>query len=292
MQECMRKAQYELFLGLRNEDESAPLTFGKALHKGLEYWYCLPRNQRSLSEKYKNDLKLMQAGHAQPEPYDDGALEAIRQFVLAGEMLKALPTDDLRSVSTGVKILERYFAFYKDDPFVVVRDVEGPLIERDFEFTLHDDERLKIIYMGTIDCMLQNEVTGQIVCVDHKTSTRMNELASRAATAHQITGYIMAAHRSFNLPTVDTFIINGIQVAKTVHNLQRFPTTRTEQHFVELTQAVLRAVVNYDLSIATNFWPQTAPGPCANYGGCSKLDVCSAPTFLQKTILENKYGRS
>lgn len=292
IQECLRKAQLQLFKGLRSEDESPALTFGKALHKALEYWYTLPRNQRSLDGRFTSDIKLMQAGHAQAEPFENGVLESMRQFVLSSDALRVLPPDDLRSIGTGIKIFERYIKFYENDPFVVMRDIEGPLIERDFEFVLFEDNELQVVYMGTIDCMLQNEITAQIVCVDHKTSTRMNELASRAATSHQITGYIMAAHRSFNLPSVDTFIINGIQVAKTVHNLQRFPTTRTQQHFTELTQAVLFAIHNYENAIELNFWPQTAPGPCANYGGCPMLDVCSAPEFLKKTILENKYGKS
>lgn len=277
-------------MGLRTEEESAPLTFGKALHRGLEYWYCLPRDQRALPDKYKSDMQALQAGNAPTEPYSDGVLEALRQFVISAEVLRVLPDDDARSINNGVKTLKRYFDFYKDDPFIVHRDSEGPLIERDFEFTMLETDKLKVIYIGTIDCILRNETNDNIVVVDHKTTTRLSDLASRAATSHQVTGYIMAAQQCFNLKT-DTFIINGIQVAKTVHNLQRFPTTRTSEHFESLKQAVLSAIYNYERSIENNYWPQTAPGPCANYGGCNYLEVCSVPEFLKPTILENKYGK-
>ena len=42
-------------MGYKNNTESEATLFGSAIHKALEHWYCLPEEERSLSDK---DSKL------------------------------------------------------------------------------------------------------------------------------------------------------------------------------------------------------------------------------------------
>lgn len=287
IQSCLRKTQYNLALNLRSENESPALTFGKAIHRGLEYWYCLPRDQRLLDTKlFKNELELLGVGMGTEEAFSNGPLEAIRQFVSSAQSLLSLPDGDKRSVEQGVKILKNYFEHYKNDPFIVMRDDQGPLIERSFEFPITP----KVTYFGTIDCILRNEETGLIFVADHKTTTSLGQqLLQRTNPNHQYTGYILAAQKCFGLDTND-FMVNGIQVAKTKQEFARFFTKRSEDDFRSLEEAVLKAINDYERCLEIGYWPQTAPGPCSDYGGCPYIDACSVPESMRKTVLEAKYG--
>lgn len=284
---CLRKVQYSLVRNLKSDTESPATLFGSAIHKALEHWYSLPIEKRALTmaEAKEADVLVFDS-----DTIRDGALESIRCFIQRGADLRSLDDADKRSLQNGVKILKAYFKQYADDGLEIVKDANGGnLIERDVEFRMYDDENVCINYFGTVDAVLRNANTGQLMVVDHKTTAALGkEFYNRIKPNHQYTGYIMGMRKVYGIDT-NLFMVNAIQVAKTKCEFARQVTERTEEDFNELRGAVVHAVRTFLSARETNFWPQHAPHPCSNYGGCQFLDICSAPDKLRETIIGAKY---
>jgi len=229
----------------------------------------------------------MAFGHKIDEPARQGALEAIRQFATARrDVLQALPEEDKRSLASGIRILRAYFKRYHDDGLEVARDKFGiPYIERSFSFLIYATPELQINYFGTIDVILQNKETGVLMVADHKTTASLgSEFYNRCNPNPQYTGYVMGAQRALALD-VKLFMINGIQTAKTKTEFARQVTERGEEDFAELALSVREQVSRWLIANHTNNFPQTAPGPCSNYGGCPYRTICEVPQRIKETVI-------
>lgn len=259
IQTCPRKAQYALLKGYRSEEESEALSFGKAIHAGLEYFYSVSPGERS--------LKAMVAA-----------------FEEAGHALATVDPTDKRSLSNGAKILSRYYETYENDPWVTYVDDSGPFVERSFEAKLDDT----ITLFGTIDCILKNTETGEIVICDHKTTSTVSDLTKRVKPNLQFSLYTFGA-KKLGIP-VSRAMVNGIQVAKTKSDLLRIFTDRTEEDFEEMRQAVRHAVSLYDSAVSSNTWPMNTAS-CSHYGGCQYLDICQMAPAFRENALVSVYGR-
>ena len=283
----MRKAQYSLLRNLRNPNESEATLFGKAIHKALEHWYCLPQEQRTLSSK---ESELADTLILDTATEYSGALESVRQFALVAKPLAWLGDADKRSLNNGIKILKAYFKHYQNDGLEVMLDADGkPYVEREISFELFRDDSLIIRYFGTIDMIVKNQITGQIMIADHKTTASLgSQFYNRIKPNHQYTGYVMAAQRALGMNT-NLFLVNGIQVAKTKAEFARQVTDRNLEDFNDLEATVLFAVRNLLEAIQADNFPMFAPNPCTNYGSCQYLDICSSPAKLRETIIESKY---
>lgn len=292
VQECLRKAQYRLLNKYVNEDDSEAQSFGKAIHKALEHWYMLPEENRQLTDK---ELKMIDSlvGGLIPESVYPTALDSIFEFVKAGESLRWLDAGDKRSLDNGIKILKAYFKHYADDGMEVYRDHAGnAFVEKMAEGKLYEDDKLIIIFHGQIDLVLRNKITGIVSIADHKTTAALGkDFYNRISPNHQYTGYVWAANNLLGLQT-DSFLVNGIQVAKTKSEFARQLTTISEDDYQEMISAYVEASYRLIGAYESGNFPMTAPNPCASYGGCQYLDICSAPKALQKNILENKYVRN
>jgi PD-(D/E)XK nuclease superfamily len=289
---CPRKANYILNRSLTDETESEALVFGTAVHKALESWYALPTQHRLLTAQAEKTAKLWEAGNQDGlnEP-QEGALEALRQFILAASPLRG-NDDSKRSIEVGVKIMRAYFKHYAGDMLEIVTDAKGPMIERTFEFVLHENETDKVIYFGTIDAVLYNKEFGTTFVCDHKTTSALGkEFFNRLRPNHQYTGYIMAANEVLGIKT-NQFMVNGIQVAKTKQEFSRQFTERDQEDFEMFKLSVLDAVARWHSYNNAGLFPINAPNPCASYGGCQFIEACSTPAHMRETILANKYGES
>lgn len=279
-------------MGYKNNTESEATLFGSAIHKALEHWYCLPEEERSLSDK---DSKLADT-LVNTKPNDiliPGALGSIQHFCAKASPLLWLGEGDKRSPANGIKILKAYFKHYIDDGLEVVLDAEGkPLIEREVEFKLYEDDSLIINYHGTIDMVVKNKISGHTMVADHKTtSTLGSQFYNRIKPNHQYTGYVMAAQRCLGIDT-NMFLVNGIQVAKTKAEFARQTTQRNQEDFNEMTQAVLHSIHTLLGCIESNNFPMSAPNSCTNYGSCTYLDICSSPASLRDTIISSKFSEA
>lgn len=290
LQTCPRKAHYSLNLSLRQQQESDALAFGSAIHKALEHWYQLPVSERILPASLYEDADMLpfQQGNTSAK---HGALEAIRQFVVAKkDILGNLPDDDKRSLTSGIRILKLYFKRYADDGFVVAADSSGPLIERKFSFIIYQSPTLTIEYFGTIDVVLRNEQTGLLMVADHKTTASLGkEFFDRCKPNPQYTGYVMGAKKALGIDT-NLFMINGIQTAKTKTEFARQVTERSEEDFVELKDSVVYQVTNWMALQNIKSYPQSSPGPCSNYGGCQYRPICEVPNKVKQNVIAANYG--
>jgi len=262
---CPRKAQYALAMNLRSEDESEALTFGKAIHAALEEFYKQIPGQRNID-----------AIHA---AFDAAAVNLL------------VPAGEKRSRDNGHKIISRYCEVYANDPWMVYRDKDGPFVERSFDLPYdlaHEFPPFLIRVHGQMDAILQNTDTGEVVIVDHKTTSTVSDLLNRVKPNLQFSLYAWAANQMGI--KVDRVMVNAIQVAKTKCDLLRIYTERGEHDFDELRNTLIHAVDSYRRWNDRDVFPQNS-GACGNWGGCQYLDMCSAAPQDRSNIISSRYGR-
>lgn len=287
MQSCMRKADF--LLNRQYIGESAPaLKYGQAIHSALAYWYSLPVEQREWDASVREEAKVMaynEAIKADKSPI----LMTVKAFIdSTDECIRMLPEDDKRSISNGVETILEYIKLYWNDGLEIVRDSGGvPLVEREVSFELGVLGDRKLVYFGTLDAVMINPHTGIKFVVDHKTTSALGkDFLNRIKPNHQYTGYWYGAKSCFGIDT-DTFLINGIQVAKTKKSFTRQYTTRNNDDLEELIHTTVFYVLGYLRCLETGVWPISCPNPCAMWGGCKFLEVCSAPLSIRESVIKN-----
>lgn len=296
IQECKRKAQYSLVEKWKAGVESPATLFGSAVHKALEVFYSGEIAERRLPEL--ETLELMAFGNHANGEESDLILRSFRAFVEKAKPLESLPAENKRSIQNGAYTLWHYFKSYLDDPYISHADDSGPMIERAVSFRLYEDDNLIIEYFGTIDLVVRNHLTGEILVCDHKTSSVVgSDFYNRLKPNHQYTGYLLAAQFALGIQT-NSFLINCLQVKERPKTSQGTPphfprqiTTRDENDYEEFRETVRASVCDFLLSQRDGVWPLGHVNVCAMYGGCQYLSVCSAPTTMRKTILEAKFTR-
>lgn len=288
---CLRKSQYALIEGIKSNQEAEATLFGKAIHKALEHWYALPADLRRLTSKELDMADTLIGGPlgVPSEPYET-SLDSINEFVKVMQPLRWMANEDKRSIHNGIKILKAYFDRYIDDGLEVYRDSKDqPMLEREVEFTMHEDSEKVVVFHGTIDMILYSPISGQIFVCDHKTTHALGtDFFNKIKPNHQYTGYVWAAREVLGIDTTH-FLVNGIQVAKTKCEFARQPTERKEEDFIELKMAVLEAVDRLLNAVKTGRFPMNTQ-VCSNFGACQYLPVCSAPAKLRDTVLKGLYS--
>jgi len=297
IQTCPRKTQYVLQQGWKSKAISPALVYGTAIHKALEVFYsCPPKERGEMPAHFDDNAMLIAHGH--PAPAKHFLYDAIAAFVKAAEPLRMLPDTDKRSLSSGVWTLGHYFRVYLRDAYVTYADSAGPCVERTFETDLYESKLLKIRIFGTIDFVLKNAATGEILPGDHKTASQMgSDFLNRCKPNHQYTGYILGAQRELGLST-ENFMINGVQVKPRPLTARGSPPTftrqitrRSDEDVQELIHSITWAVRSYLEWEKENVWPLGTADACSSWGGCQFLDICSAPNALRNNILEAKFER-
>lgn len=296
LQTCARKAFYALSERWKSRQTSPALIYGSAIHKALELFYTHPSRERTLPADLDDVAPLLAHGHSAPTKHF--IYDAIAAFVVAADPLKMLPETDKRSVASGVWVLTHYFKTYLNDAYVIHTDAVGPVVERSFTCNLYDDAQLKIDLFGQIDFILRNEVTGEVLPGDHKTSSQLGyDFLNRIKPNHQYTGYLYGAQQTLGI-TGEHFLVNGIQVKARPVTTKAGPPTFTRQitrrshrDIDEFRESVVEAVGNFLRWDARKSWPLGVVDACANYGGCQFLDVCGQPEALRSNILEAKFFR-
>lgn len=295
LQTCPRKSQYLLKEKLKGKSGSPPLIFGNAIHKALEVFYKQPHSERTPIPRDFEEIAQTIA-HGYEPPFQHFLFDAVKAFVAAADPLRMLPDTDKRSLSSGIWTLCKYFGIYINDQYVTFQDEAGPVTERKFTTTIVDTPTLKIELFGTIDFILQNLATKELLPGDHKTSSQMgNDFLNRIKPNHQYTGYVVGVQRVLGLDT-EKFLVNGIQVKPKPLTARGGPphftrqiTTRTSEDIAEFIAVVQGAVENYLRWESANVWPLGNVDSCAMWAGCQFLEVCSAPNALRQNILSAKY---
>lgn len=300
IQACPRKAYYALNQKWQARTTSPALTFGSGIHAALEVFYSHSSRERTIPHNFAQQALLVAHGHEAPEAHF--LYDAITAFAKVAEPLRMLPETDKRSIATGVWILGHYFKTYLHDTYVTYCDDQGPVTERTFNMPLLEgragDEDFSVELFGTIDLVLRNEVTDEVLPADHKTSSTLgNDFFNRIKPNHQYTGYLMGARHALGLET-ENFLVNGIQVKSQPLTSRGSPpaftrqiTRRTQEDFIEFCHVVEFAVQTYLRCDQADQWPLGPVDACAMWGNCSFLDICSAPNSLRQNILESKFTK-
>lgn len=296
IQTCPRKAQYSLRDGWKSKGGSPALIFGSAVHKAMEVFYSIPAKERVLPANFEELAELIP--HTEKSSYKEPLFDAIEAFVRVGQPLRALPDTDKRSLASGVWMLCHYFNTYIKDTYETMHDEKGPLIERTHEHVLVDTPSKRIVLFGTIDFILRNATTGEVLPGDHKTSSQMGmDFLNRIKPNHQYTGYLLLASDLLG-QSLEHFMVNGIQSKARPLTSRGGPPTftrqitrRTQEDFREFTAAVEWAVDSYLMWEKRGF-PIGSVDACAMWGGCAYLEVCSAPNELRNNMLEAKFEKT
>lgn len=296
MQTCARKSFYSLHEKWKSRLGSPPLVYGSAIHKAMEVFYAHTSKEREIPTNFEEAAEAMGFGDKAPEQHF--LYDAIEAFIRAAEPLRNLPDTDKRSIPSGVWVLVHYFKTYINDTYVIHSDDKGPIVERSFSIPFYEEPKLRIDLFGQIDFALKNEITGEVLVGDHKTSGRLGpEFLNRIKPNHQYTGYLIGAHAALGI-SGEHFLVNGIQVKARPLTSRGGPpsftrqvTRRTQQDFDEFKDALLDSVRNYLRWAETGIWPIGVVDACANYGGCQYLDVCSQANEIKNNILESKFYR-
>lgn len=299
IQNCLRKAQLLLHEKWKPAEEGPATLFGSGVHKGFEVFYSGNPAERKVFplETYES----MSCGHTVPGEDSELTLKAFRAFVNKVEPLSALPETDKRSPLNGAWIMWNYFKTFENDPYVAMVDEKGPLCERSFSLTLHEDDELIIEYFGTIDVVLQHHVTKEILVCDHKTTSFLGfggtSYFDRARPAHQYSGYLLGAREVFGLDT-NTFMVSIVEVKarpKTTKgqgpSFPRQLTTRDEADFAEFKDAVVYSVKAYLAATKTGLWPLGPINACESYGNCTYRTVCATPKGIRENVLNARFAR-
>lgn len=299
IQECPRKAFYSLVEGWRSENESPATLFGRSIHRALEVFYSGDPAERELPSQ--QDYDLLAWGHE--AKMDSLVVRAVKAFCETAEPLKSLPETDKRSIQNGVWILSHYFKTYKDDPYIVMRDKDGPFIERQFTFRLFEDDTIAIDYFGTIDAVKQHKLTKDILCVDYKTTSMLSGYGDNSSFLEkdkpnsQYTGYLLGLREVYGIANAD-FCVDIIEVKakpKTARGSSpQFPrqiTRRDENDFEEFRESVVKYVRDFLQMRISGIWPIGPVSSCNLWGACSYKQVCASPKNLRETILQNKFIR-
>lgn len=289
IQTCMRKAKFSLQGNYSSISEAPALVFGTGVHKALESWYLSPRETRKHGSVTCDDAHAaLLAGNSFDQDHEPCArCTAMKAFIDATKVLT--DNDGARSPESGVNILNNYFDVYLDDPYEILHDKHGPICERTVATQAYRDEDLEIWFFGTIDSVLQNRETKEIVICDHKTTSSLGkDFFNRIKPNFQYAGYWLLAREALGLKP-SQFMVNGIQVAKTKQELSRQFTSISDEEIEELRTSLIWAVRNYLRCESTGIWPMSTPSSCAMWGGCQYKRVCEMPSAIQDSILSAEF---
>lgn len=229
---CHKAAENYLVLGREAHARNAALTFGGAIHEGLELFHHWQYNKDRRTDR--DDLIANDEGYG-----DRMQNEAIRRFF----ELNPAPPDEYRTVATALEVLKHYRL--RSDPlrhpdyeWEIMADQNGPIIERAFELPMGVLEievsqalmeslnhgyvfadsnrytiRIHLAWSGRIDLIAR--VNSRVRICDHKTSSIDGEqFVQSFQLSSQTIGYVWAARQLFPNLDVSGFCLNCIRLKR------------------------------------------------------------------------------
>ena len=233
---CPMSAYYKLVLKREAHARNAALTFGGALHEGLEIF---------LGQQW-----MKQKGHPANPVFNEAAQD---QVILRYFTENPAPLDEYRTVQNCLATLAAYRvrATMPDYQWEIQSDANGPIIERAFELPLGVVEvgawvgmpwlpKLEPIMQQYVTCVLENppevayhrwvshihiawsgridavaRCNGAVRVVDHKTTSIMGDsFMQDFQISNQVLGYVWAAKQLWPDLDVSAFCVNAIHFKK------------------------------------------------------------------------------
>jgi hypothetical protein len=203
------------------------------------------------------------------------------------------PPDSAKSLERVAGALEFYYMNYPlgEDGMTPITFPDG---RRGIEFSFANPLPVKhpvtgdpILFTGRADMIA--EFAGGIYIVDEKTTSSLGASWSRQwEMRSQFTGYCWAA-KDFGIEAAGT-IIRGVSILKTKYDTQQAITYRTPFEIERWLEQTCRDLERMKKAWEDNWWDFNMDYTCAEYGGCSLLQICksSSPESWLDTYFEKR----
>ncbi len=298
---CSRMAEYHLVAGREPASPSSALSFGSALHKGLEIIYR----------------------HGQT----DDTIRLAQETIIRHFHDHPVAPDEYRTAAFCLDVFNGYIARHAKELFQVVEDEQGPWAERSFRLPLgmvelnkrvpgqagrlitpyslgeandpniwSPDEteygvyikKVYILWTGRIDLVISWD--SKLWVLDHKTSSRGGEtFFDDFYLSQPQQGYVWALSQLLDRPiagsVVNAFICrkptkSGISVEYDRRRYEYSPEQLSEWEHNTLTLAT-----DFLHHLSRGFFPMETKWCFGKYGKCKYFDVCRLPSALRPTAL-------
>lgn len=296
MMTCPRKYLFQVVFQ-RSTGPAAPLTYGSAIHHGLEVWYKRPHNIDIRDEAYW--LKICEAA---TEAWD-----------------YTFDPSEWRTLDRAIDTLSRYRAQYPHEPFEVL-EVEKPFsvplgeleinAELDFTWnqivdplTIPNDvdpkskikiKKLIVFWTGKIDIVA--EENSRLWIWDHKTSSVLGQsYFDQFELANQTLGYSWAANQiepepifGFGLNVIISRKVTRTGVPNEFHRRKfPYPKHRVDE-FPHNTMSLVETLVSY---LIKNDFPKQSSWCVSKYmQKCPFFEVCEeAPENRGAILFSDRY---
>jgi hypothetical protein len=326
---CKESARNYLVLGREGQTKSPALTFGGALHAGLEKFLEWQYTAQTQQEGTAKDVSAYGS--------DAQDLAIVKHFCENPLPLDLFP--DYRTVESCLEVMKhyRFQAQLPDYQWEILSDENGPVIERAFELPLgvlevnaeiempwlydshviswheHKDRprttfvsHIHVAWSGRIDAAVH--ANGMARICDHKTASDKRYLnPQKYHMASQTMGYVWAAKQLF--PTLDIrgFVLNGIIFRKPTGSGSIFekgprggePALTFSRYYYEYSDQRLLWWANNTLTIVSDFvhclvrneFTSETVWCHGTYGACPYLEVCEQdnPALREALIQSDRY---
>lgn len=245
---CHRKAEYHIVHKRKPSDERIALSFGQAVHSGLEAMFA--------GKDYKPALHTAFDG-------------------------MEVPPGDHRDLLKATRMLEDYSLgdFLTHDWTVETKDGK-PLIELAFALPLGTVQGIRIVWTGRIDLIVRRD-SGLFV-VDHKTTSVFGSTYyDQFQNSSQPLGYMWAAQKYLGEP-FRGYIINVFPVRKgnatTKTEPERQRVFLTDQDLLDEWKINTLSLLDMFLRQAsTGYLPKMTNQCTTKFGRCEFFNVCQLP---------------
>lgn len=218
-----------------------------------------------------------------------GVMELMRKY---GDF--QCPPDSAKSLERTAGALEFYFENYPlgDDGCNPVTYADG---RRGIEFSFAEPLDIRhpvtgnpILYTGRADMIA--EFAGGVYVVDEKTTSSLGATWGRQwEMRSQFTGYCWASQQIGVSPS--GVLVRGVSILKTKYDTLQHVTTRTQYEIDRWKVQTERDIARMIQCWETGYWDYALDHACAEYGGCSMLQICKShdpetwlPMYFEKKV--------
>ena len=251
---CRRRYHFRYVRNLATKSRQTAAEFGHAIHSALDSWHT------------HRDL--------------DRATQVFRNEFVPDE------TDNKRTISVGVKMLQLYAEKYAHEGFMVLKS------EMPFKVPIPGTN---VDFIGRIDKIVDWD--GAIYILDHKTTSRLgHQFFYMIKPNMQFDGYIWSA-RQLGFPKCSGVVLDALLVAKGLTTpaqlakltpLARDISTRTEEELGNFLKDIKSTIRDIEACHLTNEWyPNT--GACCDFVECPYRKVCKEEPIMQERIIQMEY---
>lgn len=263
---CPTYYKYRNLLGLSPAIEPTATFFGSAVHHGFE-----------VLDTCKFE------GKTQAEALDAALVAVLEEY---GEGLRHA-SDNARGLEPALRAITWRAEEHWEDPFEVLAMPDGkPALEVRFEVPIDFidfDYRLS----GRIDKIVA--YNDDIYIADIKTTKKIlnSYFFDGYSPSTQITGYMWVVRHVLGIP-VRGFIIDGVQTAVENTRFGRASFDVSDDEVAEWQVMVGDAFRRLHEYRDTNMYPHNYAS-CGNFGGCVYRKICSQPSWLRNSYIQDSY---